>query len=111
MPDTSMGPSTVAGDSDDEEEEEDDDEFEGFGSEDGKAEGDKSLAEASEDAGEASDDMIPLDADSDDDSASDSEGGDGAASETSYNTSVRAISDRASTRSTRSSTAAKRRKT
>ncbi|KAI8252031.1 Nucleolar GTP-binding protein 2 [Colletotrichum sp. SAR11_239] len=111
MPDTSMGPSTVAGDSDDEEEEEDDDEFEGFGSEDGKAEGDKSLAEASEDADEASDDMIPLDADSDDDSASDSEGGDGAASETSYNTSVRAISDRASTRSTRSSTAAKRRKT
>ncbi|KAL0934723.1 nucleolar gtp-binding protein [Colletotrichum truncatum] len=114
MPDTSMGPSTVA-DDDDEEEDEDEEaegDFEGFGSDDEKVEGDKSLAEASEDASDASDDMIPLDELSDDDSASDGEGGDGAASETSYNTSVRAISDRStrSTRSTRSATANKRRK-
>ncbi|KAF6844339.1 nucleolar gtp-binding protein [Colletotrichum musicola] len=106
MPDTSMGPSTVAGDDSDEEAEEEDGEFEGFGSNDDEAEGDKSLAEASEDAGDASDDVIPLDEQSDEDSAS-NESGDGAASETSYNTSVRSISDRA----TRSTTAKKRRKT
>ncbi|OHE91251.1 NGP1NT domain-containing protein [Colletotrichum orchidophilum] len=97
--DTSMGPSS------DEEEGGDDDEFEGFGSDDDKAEGDKSLAEASEDAGEASDDMIPLDEISDDDSESE-DGGDGAASETSYNTSVRAISDRSASNASK-----KRRKT
>ncbi|KAF6830968.1 nucleolar gtp-binding protein [Colletotrichum plurivorum] len=107
MPDTSMGPSTVAGDDSDEEAEEEDGEFEGFGSNDDEAEGDKSLAEASEDAGEASDDVIPLDEQSDEDSASNNESGDGAASETSYNTSVRSISDRA----TRSTTAKRRRKT
>ncbi|WYZ43837.1 hypothetical protein EsH8_VII_000273 [Colletotrichum jinshuiense] len=106
MADTSMGPSTVAGDdSDEEEEEEADEEFEGFESGDDKAEGDKSLAEASEDAGDASDDMIPLDEISDDDSESD-DGGDGAASETSYNTSVRAISDRSNSNASK-----KRRKT
>ncbi|OLN92839.1 Nucleolar GTP-binding protein 2 [Colletotrichum chlorophyti] len=92
--DTSMGPSTVAGDDSDEEEKDVDEEFEGFGSDDDKAEGDKSLAGASEDASEDSDDMIPLDEISDDDSDSAEEGVDGAASETSYNTSVRAISDR-----------------
>ncbi|TDZ34455.1 Nucleolar GTP-binding protein 2 [Colletotrichum spinosum] len=58
--DTSMGPSTVAGDDSDEgeEDEEEDEEFEGFGS--GELDADKSLAEASEDASEASDDVIPL---------------------------------------------------
>ncbi|OHW94002.1 nucleolar GTP-binding protein [Colletotrichum incanum] len=98
--DTSMGPSSVGSDSDEEE----DDDFEGFDSDDNKAEGDKSLAEASEGVDD-SDDMIPLDEISDDDSESE-DGGDGAASETSYNTSVKAISDRSASNASK-----KRRKT
>ncbi|GJC84430.1 nucleolar GTP-binding protein 2 [Colletotrichum liriopes] len=98
--DTSMGPSSVGSDSDEEE----GDDFEGFDSDDNKVEGDKSLAEASEGADD-SDDMIPLDEISDDDSESE-DGGDGAASETSYNTSVKAISDRSASNASK-----KRRKT
>ncbi|GKT65101.1 nucleolar GTP-binding protein [Colletotrichum tofieldiae] len=98
--DTSMGPSSVGSDSDEEE----GDDFEGFESDDNKVEGDKSLAEASEGADD-SDDMIPLDEISDDDSESE-DGGDGAASETSYNTSVKAISDRSASNASK-----KRRKT
>ncbi|TQN69949.1 Nucleolar GTP-binding protein 2 [Colletotrichum shisoi] len=100
--DTSMGPSSVGSDSD---EEEDGDEFEGFNSGDDKPDGDKSLGEASEGVEDDSDDMIPLDEISDDDSESE-DGGDGAASETSYNTSVKAISDRSASNASK-----KRRKT
>jgi len=100
---TSMGPSSVGSDSDDEQE---GDEFEGFGSEDDEAKGNnESVAKASEGVDDDSDDMIPLDEISDEDSDSE-DGGDGAASETSYNTSVKAISDRSASNASK-----KRRKT
>ncbi|EFQ31918.1 NGP1NT domain-containing protein [Colletotrichum graminicola] len=100
--DTSMGPSSVGSDSDEEEE---GDEFEGFDSDDDKAKGNKPVAKVSEGVDDDSDDMIPLDEISDEDSDSE-DGGDGAASETSYNTSVKAISDRSASNASK-----KRRKT
>ncbi|KAK2043802.1 NGP1NT domain-containing protein [Colletotrichum somersetense] len=99
---TSMGPSSVGSDS---EEEGEDEEFEGFDSDDDKAQGNKPGAEASEGVADDSDDMIPVDEITDEESDSE-DAGDGAASETSYNTSVKAISDRSASNASK-----KRRKT
>ncbi|KAK2034031.1 NGP1NT domain-containing protein [Colletotrichum zoysiae] len=99
---TSMGPSSVGSDSEEEGEDED---FEGFDSDDDKAQGNKPVAETSEGAADDSDDMIPVDEITDEESDSE-DAGDGAASETSYNTSVKAISDRSASNASK-----KRRKT